>query len=113
MAYRLTDAQWLAIAHLFPCDPRPRFGRSTLHPREAFDAILWVIKGHQAWPRLPDDYPPWRTCRTKYLRWERQGLMTSALTELGIAEPCGNRTETGSSIQQGQSNFCETAFSCV
>ena len=69
----LTDAQWAAIAELVPQarrGGRPR--RSS--PREVVNAILYMLRGGQAWRLLPHDFPPWQTVYSYLRRWQAEGV---------------------------------------
>ena len=69
----LTDRQWSAIAELVPdASPggRPRRAAS----RELVDAILYMLRGGQAWRLLPHDFPPWQTVYYYLRRWQAEGV---------------------------------------
>ena len=50
--YEITDEQWQRIESLFPpyCTGRP----PKLSNRQAFNAILWILKSGAAWRDLPE-----------------------------------------------------------
>jgi len=56
----LTDAQWAAIAQLVP-DALPGGRPRRASSREIVNAILYALRGGQAWRLLPHDFPPWQT----------------------------------------------------
>ncbi|NPT39520.1 transposase [Paraburkholderia xenovorans] len=64
----LSDEAWQQVSHLFPYDPKPRFGRPSRNPREILDAILWVV--------LQDDsmgiHPPYSR-RFRYRKFSPRG----------------------------------------
>ena len=69
----LTDRQWSVIAELVPdASPggRPRRAAS----RELVDAILYMLRGGQAWRLLPHDFPPWQTVYYYLRRWQTEGV---------------------------------------
>lgn len=69
----LTDAQWAAIAELVPealPGGRPRRASS----RELINAILYMLRGGQAWRLLPHDFPPWQTVYYYLRRWQAEGV---------------------------------------
>ncbi|NPT54393.1 transposase [Paraburkholderia elongata] len=87
----LSDEDWNRVSHLFPHDTSARFGRPRRHPREIFEAILWVLENREKWHHLPQHYPPQQTCYIKWLQWRRAGIMSQAFALLGI----GNLTHDG------------------
>ncbi len=80
----LSDEAWQRVSHLFPYDPKPRFGRPSRNPREILDAILWVVLQDEKWHRLPTHFPPPQTCYIKWLQWRRAGLMAEVFGVLEI-----------------------------
>ena len=69
----LTDAQWAAIAERVPealPGGRPRRASS----REIVNAILYALRGGQAWRLLPHDFPPWQTVYYYLRRWQAEGV---------------------------------------
>jgi len=69
----LTDAQWAAIAELVPAAlPGGRPRRAS--PREIINAILYMLRGGQAWRLLPHDVPPWQTVYYYLRRWQAEGV---------------------------------------
>ena len=69
----LTDGQWTAIAELVPdASPGGRPRRAT--SRELVDAILYMLRGGQAWRLLPHDFPPWQTVYYDLRRWQGEGV---------------------------------------
>jgi transposase len=75
----LTDEQWAAIADLVPgAHPggRPRRASS----RELVNAILYGLRGGQAWRLLPHDFPPWQTVYYYLRRWQVEGVWERTAT---------------------------------
>jgi len=69
----LTDAQWAAIADLVPdALPGGRPRRAT--SRELVNAVLYALRGGQAWRLLPHDFPPWQTVYYYLRRWQAEGV---------------------------------------
>ena len=69
----LTDRHWAAIAEMVPdASPggRPRRAAS----RELVNAILYMLRGGQAWRLLPHDFPPWQTVYYYLRRWQAEGV---------------------------------------
>ena len=69
----LTDAQWAAIADLVP-DAQPGGRPRRAWSRELVDAILYALRGGQAWRLLPHDFPPWQTVYYYLCRWQAEGV---------------------------------------
>jgi len=49
---------------------RPRRASS----RELVNAILYALRGGQAWRLLPHDFPPWQTVYYYLRRWQAEGV---------------------------------------
>jgi len=69
----LTDAQWAAIAELVP-EARPGGRPRATSSRELVNAILYALRGGQAWRLLPHDFPPWQTVYYYLRRWQAEGV---------------------------------------
>jgi putative transposase len=69
----LTDAQWAVIAELVP-EARPGGRPRHTSPREVVNAILYMLRGGQAWRLLPHDFPPWQTVYHYFRRWQAEGV---------------------------------------
>lgn len=69
----LTDAQWAAIAELVP-EARPGGRPRATSSRELVNAILYALRGGQAWRLLPHDFPPWQTVYYDLRRWQAEGV---------------------------------------
>ena len=71
----LTDRQWAAIADLVP-DALPGGRPRQAASRELVNAILYALRGGQAWRLLPHDFPPWQTVYYYLRRWQAEGVWT-------------------------------------
>lgn len=69
----LTDAQWASIADLVP-DAQPGGRPRRASSRELVNAILYALRGGQAWRLLPHDFPPWQTVYYYLRRWQAEGV---------------------------------------
>ena len=69
----LTDLQWAAIAEMVP-DPSPGGRPRRATSRELVNAILYMLRGGQAWRLLPHDFPPWQTVYYYLRRWQGEGV---------------------------------------
>lgn len=80
---RLMDEEWELIADLFP---RPkRTGRPPTDPREAIDAILWILRTGSPWRDLPSEFPPCKTIWGLFDKWNANGILDAALNRLRSA----------------------------
>lgn len=69
----LKDAQWPAIAELVP-QARPGGRPRRAASRELINAILYALRGGQAWRLLPHGFPPWQTVHNDLRRWQAEGV---------------------------------------
>jgi len=69
----LTDGQWAAIADMVP-DAQPGGRPRRASSRELVNAILYALRGGQAWRLLPHDFPPWQTVYYYLRRWQAEGV---------------------------------------
>lgn len=75
----LSDAQWLAIAKLFPDPPpQPHGGRPWRSSRECLEGVLWVLFTGARWKDLPERYPSPATCWRRHRDWTRSGTFRAA-----------------------------------
>ncbi len=100
----LTDAQWAAIAELVPealPGGRPRRASS----REIVNAILYMLRGGQAWRLLPHDFPPWQTVYYYLRRWQAEGVWERIHHAVPIAdrERAGREASPTAAIIDGRS----------
>jgi len=69
----LTDAQWAAIAPLVVTSS-PHGGRPTEIDRRAIvNALLYKHRTARQWRMLPKDFPPMRSVRYYFDKWNRDG----------------------------------------
>ncbi|NYH26022.1 transposase [Paraburkholderia bryophila] len=80
----LSDEDWSRVAHLFPEDAIPRFGRPARPARQILDAVLWVHVNGEKWHHLPASFPPEQTCYIKQLQWKRAGVLDQVLKIYGL-----------------------------
>ena len=79
--YEITDEQWALIEDLFP--KRAKTGRPRKEPREALNAIFWLLNTGAAWRDLPEDrFGPWETIYTHFAKWRDNGLLDQILARL-------------------------------
>jgi len=53
---------------------RPGGSPRRTSPREVVNAILYTLRGGQAWRLLPHDFPPWQTVYHYFRRWQAEGV---------------------------------------
>ena len=75
--HELTDHAWARIAPLLPTDPRR--GQKWRDHRAVLNGILWKLGTGVPWRDLPERYPPWQTCHSRLLRWQRDGTWARLL----------------------------------
>jgi transposase len=79
--YDVTDEQWVLIEDLFP--KRAKTGRPRKEPREALNAIFWILNTGAPWRDLPEDrFGPWETVYTHFRKWRDCGLFDRILSRL-------------------------------
>jgi DNA-binding NtrC family response regulator len=79
---QLSDLQWASIESLFPGNRR-RGGQWKDH-RQAFEGILWVLRGPASWREAPARFGPWQTLYDRFTRWSRDGTLDRALERLHL-----------------------------
>ncbi len=71
----LSDALWARVAPLIPATPpRPKGGRPRMPDREAFAAIVYVLRTGMQWNALPRALGASSTVHDRFQDWERAGL---------------------------------------
>lgn len=77
--------QWPRIVKLFPRPKKTPFlrsrrkgGRPRADDRQAFNAILWLIRSGGAWRRLPREFGSAATARRRLALWLRTGILDRA-----------------------------------
>jgi transposase len=80
-AYRLTDAQWLAIEPMLPARKNRRGGQYKDH-RPVIDGILWALSDGGRWRNMPAEFGPWSSVYDRFRRWARSGVWAAILDAL-------------------------------
>jgi transposase len=80
---RVSDEEWMRVAHLFSSDETRRGGRRKCPDRSVLDAVLWVMTSGEKWHRLPSCYPAQQTCYNRFVAWRRSGLLDQVVRLLG------------------------------
>lgn len=79
--YRLTDAQWDAVAPLLPSSKEKRGGQYKGH-RPVIDGILWALSDGGRWRNMPERFGPWSSVYDRFRRWTRSGVWAGVLDAL-------------------------------
>ena len=65
MRYALTERQWQIIQPILPIKPR---GVPRVDDRRVLNGIFWVLRSGAPWRDLPDQYGPYTTCYSRFVR---------------------------------------------
>lgn len=67
----LTDTEWAVLRPFFE---REGPGRPPKHSvRDMINAIQYVLKTGCHWELLPNDFPPYKSVYSRYMRWRDSG----------------------------------------
>lgn len=80
---RVSDEQWMQVAHLFSSDETKHGGRRKCPDRAVLDVVFWVMTSGEKWHRLPSCYPAQQTCYNRFVAWRRSGLVDQVVRALG------------------------------
>jgi len=77
----VTDEEWAEIAPLIP--PARRGGRKrSVHIREVFNGLLYVLSTGCQWRAIPKEFPPRSTIFDYFARWQADGTLGRIHTAL-------------------------------
>ena len=79
--HELTDAEWDAIADLFPSGAGRR-GRPWNDHRRTMNAMVWILRTGAPWRDLPEEFGPWQSTYDRFSRYERDGTWDAILWRL-------------------------------
>jgi SRSO17 transposase/transposase len=82
----LTDQGWQEIAPLLPRYQRHPNQRS-LGPREALEAMVWVMQRGVAWRTVPETRAAWHTVYSRYQQWRKAGIWQQIVQILDTNSP--------------------------
>jgi SRSO17 transposase/transposase len=82
----LTEAGWQQIAPLLPRYQRHPNQRS-LPPRQALEAMVWVMQQGVAWRTVPETLAAWHTVYTRYQQWVKAGIWQRVVQLLNGSTP--------------------------
>jgi len=82
MRNALTERQWQIIQPILPIKPR---GVPRVDDRRVLNGIFWVLRSGAPWRDLPDQYGPYTTCYSRFVRWRRAGVWDQIMTGLSAA----------------------------
>ncbi len=57
-------------------------GRPSRDHRTVLNGILWRLRTGAPWRDLPERYGSWKTCYSRFRRWQQQGLWERLFQEL-------------------------------
>lgn len=79
----LIDEQWALIEPLFdiPASTQTR-GRPRRPDREVFNGVLWILRSGARWCDLPDRFPQYQTCHSRFQQWVKDGRLKRVLETL-------------------------------
>jgi transposase len=69
----VTEESWQQIAPLLPRYQRHPNQR-ILTPRQALEAMVWVMQHGVAWRAVPETLAAWHTLYTRYQQWVKAGI---------------------------------------
>lgn len=79
--HELTDAEWDAIADLFPSN-EGNPGRPWNDHRTMMNAMVWILRTGAPWRDLPEKYGPWQSVYDRFSRYESDGTWDMILRRL-------------------------------
>ncbi|GLV55853.1 IS5 family transposase ISMac11 [Dictyobacter sp. S3.2.2.5] len=83
--WKVSDALWEHVAPLIPPAPsHAKGGRPRLPDRQAFEAIVYVLRTGIQWNALPRELGASSTIHDRFQQWEQAGLF-KALWQAGLA----------------------------
>lgn len=73
--WQVSDALWAQVAPLIPpAPPRPKGGRPRMPDRQAFAAMVYLLRTGSQWNALPRDLGASSTVHDRFQEWERAGV---------------------------------------
>ena len=79
--HELTDAEWDAIADLFPSG-KGRRGRPWNDHRKMLNGMIWILRTGAPWRDLPEEFGPWQSVYDRFSRYEKDGTWDAILRRL-------------------------------
>src|SRR6185437_13643189 len=84
--WKVSDEWWMQVAPLIPAAPsHARGGRPRMNDRQAFEAILYVLRTGIQWNALPRELGASSTIHDRFQEWEQKGLF-KALWQAGLQD---------------------------
>jgi transposase len=81
--WELTNEQWIAVAHLFPPDPKEVYAHSRYKTnRQMLNAILYREYTKLPLRNLTDKYGHWQTINNRHAQWQGDGTLQRVFEKL-------------------------------
>src|SRR4029079_18902097 len=103
MRYALSEAEWKIIQPILPTKSR---GVPRVDDRRVLNGIFWVLQSGAPWRDLPDQYGPYTTCYSRFVRWRRAGVWDRIMTGLSAAHDAAVQMIDTSVVRVHQHGSC-------
>ena len=78
----LTDEMWNKLTECLPPIHTGKVGRPRSRDRSILEGILWVLRTGSPWRDMPESFPSWSSCYSRYRAWNRTGVLQQILSRL-------------------------------
>lgn len=97
--WELTEEQWAVVEPVLRGARRAdNRGRPWHDTRSVLNGVFWVLGTGAQWRALPEKYPPYQTCHSRFQQWIRSRQLEEALKLLAIAVRT-RQTESGGGVR--------------
>lgn len=103
MRYELSDLEWGVIYPMLPNKPR---GVPRVDDRRVLNGIFWVLRSEAPWHVLPDNFGPYTTCYSRFVRWRRAGVWGRIMNALAAAHDASVQMIDTSIVRVHQHGAC-------
>jgi transposase len=100
--YEVTDTEWERLKKYFPERQAGQMGRPREDDRQMLNGILWIIRTGAPWADLPERYGAKSTVYDRFALWEKTGLFTKILEELGVEADLQDMSMDSTSVDAHQ-----------
>jgi putative transposase len=95
--WRVSDEFWEKVEPLIPPAPsHAKGGRSRMDDREAFAAMIYVLRTGIQWNALPREIGASSTVHDRYQEWERLGFSSRSCGGRGSSSTTSWKASSGS-----------------